>query len=197
MSKIVEYSSKSTALRGIERVGLTDKAKALELVSQLPSGKWGFDHDAVLRVMGINPELDEADQDLQFEVGHVNCPGCGIHLSNGVSDYDGMVDRYGEKKAYEMQQHEWACLGCGHQWGDAIEAPKSKGRKEPTRSYIGKSTVEGAVSLSHSIFDANPDARRKDAIQLAVDAGITFYTARTQYQKWFKARKSNKGLAKG
>lgn len=192
MSNIVEYSSKSTALRGIERAGITDKAQAAKLVSQQPSGKWGFDQDAVATALGINPELSEDDQNLVYDYGHHECPGCGIHLSNGVSDYDGMVDRHGEKGAYEHQQREWACMACGHQWGTEIEAPKSKGRKEPTRHYVNKSTVDGAVAKCHELFSANPDLRRKDAIQLAVDAGIAFYTARTQYQKWFKAQKASR-----
>lgn len=32
-----------------------------------------------------------------------------------------------------------------------------------------------------------PRMRRKDAIQLLVDEGVAFYTARTQYQSWFSA----------
>lgn len=190
MSKIVEYSSKATALRGITRAGITDKAQASSMIAQLESGKWGFDEDAVALALGINPELNDADQDLQFNCGHVNCPHCGIHLSNGLSDYDGMVDRFGDKGAYEKQKHEWMCLGCNGEWGDPITPPAAKGvRSAPTRHYVNKSTVEGAVALCHDLFSKNPELRRKDAIQLAVDAGVAFYTARTQYQKWFKGRK--------
>lgn len=48
--------------------------------------------------------------------GHTNCPGCGIGLDNGVSDWAGMVELHGSK-ARDYQQHEWACLACGAEWG--------------------------------------------------------------------------------
>lgn len=187
MSNVIEYSSKSTAVRGFVRA-YGEKLEADKYVVKGDAGKWGYDKDAADAALGFTG-LSEDDQDLVFTYGHHECPSCKIHLSNGVSDYDGMVDRHGEKGAYAHQQREWACMACGHQWGDEIEAPKSKGSKQPTRHYVNKSTVDGAVARSHEIFNANPDARRKDAIQLAVDAGIAFYTARTQYQKWFKAQK--------
>lgn len=191
MAKIVEYSSKSTALRGIERAGIKDKAQAASMIAQLENGKWGFDEDAVLLALGVNPELSEEDQHLQFETGHVNCPHCGIHLSNGVTDFEGMVDTHGsEKAAYAVMRHEWMCLGCNGEWGAEIPAPKgAKGRKQSTRVYTNRSEVEGAVAFCHQLFAELPaETRRKDAIQAAVDKGVAFYTARTQYQKWFKAR---------
>lgn len=191
MSNIVEYSSKSTALRGIERAGIADKAVAAKLVTKQESGKWGYDQDAVSVALGLNPELSEEDQELQFNYGFHECPHCGINLSNGVTDFEGMVDCHGsEAAAYKLMKHERMCLSCNGEWGKEIDPPKGSGsRKEPTRHYVNKSTVDGAVAKAHEIFNANPDARRKDAIQLAVDAGIAFYTARTQYQKWFKAQK--------
>lgn len=187
MSKIVEYSSKSTAVRGFVRA-YGEKLEADKFVVKGDNGKFGYDKDAADAALGV-AGMSEADQAMVLDYGHANCPHCGIHLSNGVSDYDGMVDLHGEKKAYELQKTEWACMACWAAWGAEIEAPKSKGSKQPTRHYVNKSTVDGAVAKSHEIFNANPEARRKDAIQLAVDAGIAFYTARTQYQKWFKGRK--------
>src|SRR5262249_49699245 len=124
--------------------------------------------------------------------GHANCPHCDIHLSNGLSDFEGMEERHGsEREAYKHQKHEWACLACGGEWGKAIEIKNTKARKEPTRHYINKSTVEGAVAFCHALFSGLPEnTRRKDAIQIAVDKGVAFYTARTQYQKWYDARRT-------
>lgn len=48
---------------------------------------------------------------------------------------------------------------------------------------------KGAVQACWNIFAANRDARRKDAIQLCVDAGLNFHTARTQYQLWNQTQK--------
>lgn len=192
MSEFSGYSTKAAAARGLGRfLGVASRNNpdldVASLIEQV-DGKFGFYHDKAHAAVGLGG-LDEQDQELKLACGHVNCPHCGIHLSNGLGDYDGLVDRHGEAKAYTLQKHEWSCLGCNGEWGAEIEAPKSKGSKKPTRRYVNKSTVDGAVAKSHEIFNANPDARRKDAIQLAVDAGIAFYTARTQYQKWFKAQK--------
>lgn len=224
MSNYTEYSSKATAVRGAKRMGATEDMLDT-VVMKGRDGKWLVSAEEVSELLAAAQRgdgtvvqgedkgdaigavttasaaeqmtQDEIDNDLAETCGHSHCPSCGTHLSNGLMDFDSLADQHGEAKAYTMQKHAWSCMGCNAEWGAEIAAPSGKSsRKEPTRHYVGKSTVEGAVSLSPSIFDANPDARRKDAIQLAVDAGITFYTARTQYQKWFKARKSNKGLAK-
>lgn len=41
------------------------------------------------------------------------------------------------------------------------------------------------VAKAHALFDTLPaDTKRRDAIAAAVDAGIAYYTARTQYQAW-------------
>lgn len=49
----------------------------------------------------VQKSLTEEDR-LLADYGHVNCPGCGVHLSNGVNS-----DRQGH---YE-------CMACGHEWG--------------------------------------------------------------------------------
>jgi hypothetical protein len=135
----------------------------------------------------------EADLDMIQACGYSHCPHCGVNLDNGLMDFDSLADvKGGEKEAFKLQKQEWACMGCNGEWGLAITPKGSKARGAPLRHYVNKSTVDGAVALSHSIYEANPDARRKDAIQLAVDAGVAFYTARTQYQKWFKRRNATR-----
>lgn len=182
------YSSKSTAVRGLERAGIA-KDRADEFISKV-DGKFQFDRHAVDAALGL-ADVSEEDENLILSCGHSHCPECGIHLSNGLSDFEGIVERCNgsEKAAVKLQAHEWSCMGCGAEWGDKIEVKASTPRGEPTRHYTNKSTIEGAVNASHAIFDADPDMRRKDAIAAAVEAGITFYTARTQYQKWYKAKK--------
>lgn len=56
----------------------------------------------------------------------------------------------------------------------------------------GESTVEKPVAVVHRLADEMPGARRKDVIQAAVDAGVAFYTARTQYQVWFSKQKQKR-----
>lgn len=189
MSNISKYSSKSTALRGVARMGITDKESAEKLVYKTADGKFAVDKDQVDAVLGLS-DVSEEDENLILSCGHSNCPHCEIHLSNGLSDFDGMVERHGsEAKAFkDGQQHEWMCLGCNGQWGAAIEVKGTKPRGEPLRHYTNKSTIDGAVAAMWALCEEMPGARRKDVIAAAVEKGIAFYTARTQYQKWFKAK---------
>lgn len=220
MSEVTMYSSKSTAVRGVVRMGVAaDRAAEFVVRKETDEGvkflvvreavtEWlrqqqrgsevvaGADKGDVAGNVTSNDAKEqmtqaEIDEDLETTCGFSHCPSCGIHLSNGLMDYDSLADQKGEKEAYGLQKHQWSCMGCNAEWGSEIEAPKGA-RKTPSRHYLNRSTIDGAVSASHAIYDANPDARRKDAIQAAVDAGIAFYTARTQYQKWFKAKKTLK-----
>lgn len=68
------------------------------------------------------------------------------------------------------------------------KAPKGKSYKEAAR--YDKSAIESPVKFVHSFLDANPGLSRKDAvIALTEQHGVNYSTARTQYQKWFSARK--------
>lgn len=59
--------------------------------------------------------------------------------------------------------------------------------KEMTRHE--KSQVEKPFNLIHSFLDENPNLTRKEAVAALVEKGVNFYTARTQYQRWFKKNK--------
>ena len=48
----------------------------------------------------------------------------------------------------------------------------------------------GAVAKSWEIFSKHPKAERKDVIALAVKAGINVHTAKTQYQRWQRQRRT-------
>lgn len=61
--------------------------------------------------------------------------------------------------------------------------------KDTKPRLLRRSRFTGAVNAAHALFDANPDLKRKDAVALAVENGIAFYTARTQYQAWYTNRK--------
>ena len=54
---------------------------------------------------------------------------------------------------------------------------------------IKDSTVENPFKVVHSFLDANPTLKRKDAVARLVEMGVNYYTARTQYQRWFTKRK--------
>jgi hypothetical protein len=234
MTKIVEYSSKATAVRGAKRAGATDALVKTSVFER--DGKWVVDmaniqhelekaargtaevvvlsdHDRQelaneLKLRGITPAATvapvsndaaaqmsqaEIDEDLAATCGHSHCPACGIHLSNGLMDFDSLADQHGEKEAYALQKHNWSCMGCNAEWGDEIEAPTkakkpAKVNEGPARIYTNRSTVDGACAVVWQLADSMPGAKRKEVIGAAVDAGVAFYTARTQYQKWYKTQ---------
>ena len=54
-------------------------------------------------------------------------------------------------------------------------------------SHKGKSTILHPVQAMWNLCDKMQDHQRKDVIQKAVESGISYYTARTQYQEWLTA----------
>lgn len=54
---------------------------------------------------------------------------------------------------------------------------------EPNQSTIAK-----PVQFVHKFLDNNPTLGRKEAIEHLSRKGVNYSTARTQYQKWFKAQ---------
>lgn len=66
----------------------------------------------------------------------------------------------------------------------ATDTPKRSG-------YIKEVSAEkGATKRVWAIADSMPGATRKDVVEACRKAGIAFGTARTQYQKWYTAKKS-------
>lgn len=57
----------------------------------------------------------------------------------------------------------------------------------------GFSTIEKPVRFVHALADAMPGCTRKQVVDAAVAAGVNIYTARTQYQIWFKAQRTSTG----
>jgi hypothetical protein len=55
--------------------------------------------------------------------------------------------------------------------------------------FFHKRANEGPSKPSKRGVSRSPPLRRKDAVAGAVATGVAFYTARTQYQKWFAARR--------
>lgn len=215
MTNLVTFAKEPAALAAAKAIGLTD-AEAAQVVSQpAASLTWQVDHDLAERLLvarlsehhrtvetpHFNATKIDTSEDLDNiqATGYSHCPHCGIHLGNGVTDFDGMVDSHGsEREALKLMSHEWSCLGCNGEWGAAVGKKASKGHPASLRVYTNKSDAElvkpkgGAVVVCWDIFAASPDMKRKDAIQAAVDAGVAFYTARTQYQKWFTASKASR-----
>lgn len=70
-----------------------------------------------------------------------------------------------------------------------VEMAKIASYKELARASASTSTVVKPVEHVRNFLDANPTLGRKQAVAALVEMGVNFSTARTQYQKWFSARK--------
>lgn len=76
---------------------------------------------------------EKNDAELMERCGHVCCPSCGVHLSNGLlSCEDESMRRMGGlsissgrtlRDTGEMTK-EWECMGCGHQFGADVQPTK-------------------------------------------------------------------------
>ena len=194
MSNFSGYSSKATAVRGLGRfLGTASRNNpdldVASLIEQV-DGKWGFYEDKANAAVGLGG-LSEEDENLKLSCGHTHCPSCGIHLSNGLLDYDSLVDQHGEKKAYELQKHEWSCMGCNHEFGDEIPAPKARAARGTTgRRYENRATSDVAKpsDIVWAIADGDRALTRKQVVEAAVAKGVTVNTANAAYQHWRKAR---------
>lgn len=85
---------------------------------------------------------------------------------------------------------------------DMIVANKQKANDTPKRPgsprangtpipMLAKSTVESPCLAVWNMADAMPGATRKDVIIKCVEAGVATATAKTQYQRWFVAKKAD------
>ena len=189
---IQSYSSRPSALRGLARHlgnANTQDVDLKTLIAQV-EGKFVFDTDAADAAVGLKG-VSEEDENLILTCGHANCPSCGVHLTNGLLDYESLVDQKGAKDAYALQKHEWSCMGCNAEWGTEIEAPKvaakanKTGRHYPNREH---SSIETPSDVVFGLADAMTGAKRKDVVDAAIAKGVTPNTARAAYQHWRKAR---------
>lgn len=194
MSEFSTYNNKTSAVRGLNRfLGVASRnAPDLDINSLIVEidGKVGFYHGAANAAVGLGG-LSEEDEGLKLGCGHVHCPECNIHLSNGLMDFDTVVDRVGsEKGAYAEQKHEWSCMACGAEWGKPIDPPVTRSANKTGRTYTNraKSDVEKPSEIVFRLADAEPTGTRKDIVAKAVAEGVTINTANAAYQHWRKAR---------
>ncbi|VEF17239.1 hypothetical protein [Stutzerimonas stutzeri] len=107
-------------------------------------------------------------------------------------------DRFGYRLNEAEDASEGEALEAMEQERD--EAPADEPQPEevpaeeaPVAKVRNASTVESPTRRVWAIADelhaANPDVRRKDIMAACEAAGIAFFTARTQIQKWMKAKK--------
>jgi hypothetical protein len=73
-----------------------------------------------------------------------------------------------------------------------VVLPAPKVRKSVAKADLrGKSAIGSPCRIVWDIAGEMEGARRKDIIQACVEAGVAYYTARTQYQKYREAMKNS------
>lgn len=68
------------------------------------------------------------------------------------------------------------------------QVAEDAGVKAPVSTEPTRSKVAAPVEFVKKYLDQHPDMSRKDAINALAKKGVNFATARTQYQRWHKAR---------
>jgi hypothetical protein len=130
-----------------------------------------------------------------------HCPCCGIHLSNGCAHYADIVDSAGTKEANKMK-NEWTCLGCGGEWGEALNhapaAPRaaSKGgsgvkieKNREQRNGIKRPSAGGKCRLVWDALDILATqnlATLKDIKAVAEKSGWNPNNATIEFYNWRK-----------
>jgi hypothetical protein len=147
----------------------------------------------------------------QANVREHNCPGCGIGLDNGVLHCTdlAMVPTHpgsafateGSKSYHELGQmdHEFECMGCGHQFGAKLEpwvAPTpSEGLKiEKNRPVQNGITRPSAGGKCRAVWDQLDELRAslgtvpssKDVKVLAQQNGWNPNNASIEFYQWRK-----------
>lgn len=73
-----------------------------------------------------------------------------------------------------------------------LPTPAQAEKDEKDDGLLHKSTVASPCQVVWDIAEQMEGAKRKDILAACVEAGIAFYTARTQYQKYREAVKASK-----
>jgi hypothetical protein len=173
------YRVRSSAHRAAKQAGLSkDRYQIVEDAD-------GFSYRPLKTEAPIGTELEGAPQ-------NYCCPHCKIDLENGV----GLHNQEVNGKPIKHDRYLYACLACAGEFGPSIPKQKVKKAAGKGNKRANRSTVEGPTKLvwhiAEEMVSKNPEAKRKDIIAECENRGVTFYTARTQYQQWLTAVNNSK-----
>lgn len=155
------YASKSSAIRAAKKAGLS--TGEYEIIKK--AGKFGF------RAI----KADEVEEQVAEEAAPEKVDETSVEPTK--------EEATSKKKKKKKQSTK----------KEATSKEEQSTKKEVVR--LRKSTIESPSKRVWEIADqmkaANPNVRRKDVIAACVEQGIAYYTARTQYQLWFKASRAS------
>lgn len=137
-----------------------------------------FEKGQVVAVGDLWGFVQECDKGLYRDFGTTHCPECKCHLDNGVNTNENQID----SNLPLFDKYEYMCLACNHEFGPEIKKVKTK------RVYNNSSSVKSPCQVVWSIAESmGPESKRKDVLIECEKQGVTYYTARTQYQKYKEA----------
>lgn len=93
------------------------------------------------------PVAVDGDDFIKSQCGHSHCPECGIHLSNGLMDFDSAVDAAGSKAKAGMTK-QWSCMACDAEWGEVRY--KKQASNEARSEGVAKSWKDKGVAEKRS-----------------------------------------------
>lgn len=191
------YTSKVEAVVDLgKKLAVTEPSERLKVVqsffgaSQVLADEIGSEEPTAAEIDESNgPDstdlqiMEIALRDGQAALNNNTCPKCGGHeLFCGQTTEGGRVID---------EDHIVGCHSCDWVVDDrtnAFEAPAKK-----TAAKSDKSTAERPCKkvwfIADDMIQANPQVARKAVLAACVEAGVAFYTARTQYQQWLGVRK--------
>lgn len=179
-----DYSSKATAKRGAKRKFGDDWEKRFYISQNAETGRFEILSIPTEPEAPKPPEKTKREiaHDLAFEIAKEGkysgsdlckavveaCLAKGIGRSTATAQYQVVRDELNLEP----------------------EAPKAP---KPPVEILRKSEIENPCQFVWSTADtmSAEGAKRKDIIDVCVKAGVAFYTARTQYQLWFKAKNAS------
>ena len=136
---------------------------------------------------------------------YTHCPECGVHLSNGVSDYDTQKHIATQNNAPEAAiKTEFVCLGCNHEFGVVVKeakAAKSKTSGQATgtglkiqkdreeRNGVKRPSEGGKCAILWNLFDTMYGEKGmvptpKPAKERSAEIGMDPTTTQVQLYRW-------------
>ena len=174
--------------KGLDLQAVVDELSALQRPNTLPDAGTPselVDH-IVARYHDVHraqlPELIRMAR--RVEAVHRDNPNTPHGLADALEAMEQERDEAQNPDASEVQPDAPA---------DEPQPEEVPAEEAPVAKVRNASTVESPTRRVWAIADelhaANPDVRRKDIMAACEAAGIAFFTARTQIQKWMKAKK--------
>jgi hypothetical protein len=166
----------------------------------------GPELDAYGEEVGEVEDLDVTGGDWDDRPNQIKGENLGLNTTRCPSCHrEGHLETESFKDAAGLPQTKITCNHCGWFHSEISAQGEEKPFEEITEKEhrthrhgeVGnKSSTDKPCSkvwdIAAALHKDNPQVKRKEVLEACLNAGIAFYTARTQYQEWYKASKNSK-----